>query len=172
MTVENLARSLLQSSQALPEGVVLPEGRLPPDPARNIDAALRGAPTLVILSFPTNDAVANVPAEQTVAAWRSIRDHAAASGAATLVLGTQPRAGLSAAQQSTLVVTDELAGKAFGPCFVPLRERLAGADGAPAAPYSAGDGIHLNAQGHALIFERVTAQLTDGRCVRPPVRPE
>lgn len=166
VTLDNLARGQLQSSQALPVGTALPAGRPAPDPGVNIDAALARSPVLVILSFPTNDAVAGVPAADTVAAWRTLRDRATAGGAATVVLGTQPRASLSPGQAATLVDTDRLAAEAFGPCFLPLREALAGPDGAPAPAYSAGDGIHLNAAGHAWLHEQLSALLAAGRCVR------
>jgi lysophospholipase L1-like esterase len=93
-------------------------------------------------------------------------DRAAAAGAATLVLSTQPRAGLSPAQQATLEATDRDAAAAFGDCFVALRPGLAGPDGGPAPAYSAGDGIHLNAAGHAWVRARVAQVLEGGRCVR------
>jgi lysophospholipase L1-like esterase len=171
VSVDNLARGLLLSSQALPVGTLLPEASALPDPAVNVDAALARTPTLVLLSFPTNDALAGVPAADTVAAWRTIRDLAAAAGVATVVLGTQPRSGLNRRQNASLRATDELASTAFGPCFVPLREALAGPDGAPALAYSAGDGTHLNAEGHALIHERVAAVLATDLCVRAVLRP-
>lgn len=166
VTLTNLARSGLQSSQALPSGSPLPAGRPAPDPEVNIDRALAASPNMVVLAFPSNDAVAGVPAAETVAAWRSIQAQARAAGAVTLVLSTQPRAGLTPAQQATLEGIDDEAAAHFGPCFVALRETLSGPAGGPAAGYSAGDGVHLNGAGHRLVFERVTAVLAGGRCVR------
>ena len=135
----------------------------------NVDAALAYAPALLILAFPSNDVAAGVPAADTVANMRRIAAHAARGPgrrAANLVLGTQPRAGLDATQRTALAETDALAEGEFGPCFVPLREALSDPDGEPAATYAAGDGIHLNATGHALILARVNAALASGRCVR------
>jgi acyl-CoA thioesterase I len=166
--VVNLARPGLLSSQALPADVAQPAGTPPPDPTVNIDRALAQAPRLVLLAFPSNDAVAGVPAERTVAAWREMAARARAAGAATLVLSTQPRAGLTGVQQATLQATDEAAAAQFGACFVPLRQALAGADGAPAAAYAAGDGVHLNAAGHRVVLELVGAALAAGGCVRLP----
>lgn len=165
----NLARGGLQSSQALPAGEPAPGGQPPPDPAVNVDAALAHTPALLILAFPSNDAAAGVPAAESVANLRKVVAHAASRpgrSAATLVLGTQPRAGLDATQRTALVETDARAASEFGPCFVPLREALSDPDGEPAAAYAAGDGIHLNAAGHALILARVNAALTSARCVR------
>ena len=101
--------------------------------------------------------------------WRAM--HMAISPARMAATGatagaTQPRAGLTPAQQATLEATDDEAAAHFGPCFVALRETLSGPAGGPAAGYSAGDGVHLNGAGHRLVFERVTAVLAGGRCVR------
>ena len=88
VAVSNLAQSGLLTSQALPTGTAIAPGRLPPDPVVNIDRALLLAPRLVILAFPTNDAMAGIPAPETVGHWQLIRQHAAQAGAATLVLST------------------------------------------------------------------------------------
>lgn len=166
VTVDNLARAGLQSSQALPWGSTVPDGQLAPVSGANVDAALAGAPKLVLLSFPTNDAVAGVSASDTVANLKAIAAAAKAGGAATLVLSTQPRNQLTSEQLKTLDKTDGLGAAAFGDCWVPLRAALSGDDGGIAAAYSAGDGIHLNDAGHALVESRVAATLTAGKCVR------
>jgi len=169
VTVVNLARGGLQTSQALAAGEPAPDGQPPPDPAVNVDAALAHTPALLILAFPSNDVAAGVPAAHTVANLRKMAAHAASGPgrhAATLVLGTQPRAGLTETQHAALAETDALAAVEFGPCFVPLREALSDPVGEPAATYAAGDGIHLDAAGHALIHDRVAEALASGRCVR------
>jgi acyl-CoA thioesterase I len=166
VTVDNLARSGLLTSQALPTGTAVAPGRLPPDPAANIDRALLPVPRLVILAFPTNDAMAGIPAVETVGHWQVIRQRAAQAGAATLVLSTQPRDAADATQRAALAETDRLATAAFGPCFVALRAALSDPQGNIAAALSAGDGIHLNADGHHVVFEHVSAALASGACVR------
>jgi lysophospholipase L1-like esterase len=165
-SVTNFARAGLLTSQALPVGTPLAPGRAAPDPSANIDLALTLAPRLVILSFPTNDTVAGVPAAETVGHWQLIAQRAAQAGSVTLVLSTQPRDGLDAAQRAALDETDRLAAGAFGACFVALRAALSDAQGHIAPALSAGDGIHLNAEGHRIVFERAWATLSSGRCVR------
>jgi lysophospholipase L1-like esterase len=54
------------------------------------------------------------------------------------------------------------------PCFVALREALAGADGKLAPQYDSGDGVHPNDAGHALIYNKVKGVLDAGECVRVP----
>jgi lysophospholipase L1-like esterase len=166
VVMSNLARSGLMTSQALPMDAPGTAGRPPPDPAVNIDRALAPSPKLVILAFPTNDAMAGVPAAETVRYWQLIGQRAARSGAATLVLSTQPRDGLDATQRTILDDTDRLAADAFGACFVAVRAALSDPQGRIAPAYSAGDGVHLNAAGHRVVADRVTSVLSAGRCVR------
>jgi acyl-CoA thioesterase I len=166
VALSNLARSGLLTTQALPTGTTIAPGRSLPDPVVNIDRALLLAPRLVILAFPTNDAMAGIAATETVGHWQLIRQHAARAGAATLVLSTQPRDAADAMQRATLAETDQLAAAAFGPCFVAVRGALSDAQGNIAAALSAGDGIHLNAEGHRVVFEHVSALLGSGACVR------
>ena len=49
-----------------------------------------------------------------------------------------------------------------------VEQWLAGPDGRLAAAYDAGDGVHPNDAGHAIIFQRVDAVLQSGRCVAAP----
>jgi lysophospholipase L1-like esterase len=166
VALSNLAQAGLLTSQALPTGSAVAPGRPAPDPAVNIDRALLLTPKLVILAFPTNDAMAGIPAAETVAHFRMIRQHAAQAGAATLVLSTQPRDAADAVQRATLGETDRLAAAAFGPCFVAVRAALSDAQGNITAELSAGDGVHLNAEGHRVVFDHVSAVLSSGACVR------
>ena len=53
-----------------------------------------------------------------------------------------------------------------GGCFVPLHALLATPDGRIDPAASAGDGIHLNAEGHRRIHAQVSAALRSGVCVR------
>lgn len=166
VTVQNIARGGTLSYQALATGSVPPGGRPQPDPGLNITRALGFSPRLVLLSFPTNDVVAGYSAEETVANLGSLQAAARSAGSATLVLGVQPRDGLNSAQRAVLTNTDTRLAELAGPCFVGLFQALADANGQIAAAYAAGDGIHLNDTGHALVQQRVQAVLENGRCVR------
>lgn len=169
VTITNLARSGLISTQALPTGTAPPTGFPTPDPTVNIDAALVRRPTLVLLAFPTNDTVAGMTAAQTLDAWTTIaRSATTRAGSTTMVLSTQPRGGLSAAQQSTLAEIDQRAAALFGGCFVALHDALAAPDGSIAPQFSAGDGTHLNREGHALVLSKVEAAIDSGSCLGSP----
>ena len=92
-------------------------------------------------------------------------DAALAHGAAVLVQGTQPR-NLSDAQRALLAQVDASLASSIGACFVEVRSAVAAADGRIAAAYDAGDGVHLNDAGHALIYARIKAVLDGGNCVK------
>lgn len=166
VALDNLARSGALTPQALPADAPAGGGRPAPDPAINLDRALALAPALLLLSFPTNDTVAGYPADETAGHLQRLRERAAAAGVATLLLGTQPRAGLSATQQATLGALDQALAARAGDCFVPLQAALGDGSGRIRPDYAAGDGIHLNDAGHAAVLARVRAALEAGRCVR------
>jgi lysophospholipase L1-like esterase len=168
VTLRNLARAGAVTPQALPAAAPAPAPRPAPDPTMNIDLALSGQPTLILLSFPTNDVVAGYPAQETVANLRSLRLTAAAAGSAAVLLGVQPRSGLTAEQRSSQAEVDRQLAIDAGPCFLPLYDALADpANPSEIAPaYAAGDGIHLNDAGHARIWALLQALLAQGQCVR------
>lgn len=166
IVVETLARAGLRTPEVLPLGTPVPRGAPAPAAGFNVDAALARRPVLLMLSLPSNDAAAGVPAAQTVGHWQQIAGIAAERAVPTLVLGTQPRGAFDALQREILAETDRLAAAAFGDCHVPLFDALAGPDDALAPEVRSTDGDHLNAEGHARVAARVTAALASGRCVR------
>lgn len=166
VVLQNLARSGTLTPQALPTSAPAPAPRPAPDPTLNIDRAASFSPRLVLLSFPSNDTAAGYGADETVANLRSLRAGAATAGAATLLLGVQPRDALTAEQRATLAEVERQIAALAGECHVALYAALADAEGHIAAAYSAGDGIHLNDAGHAVVLARVQAVLDGGRCVR------
>lgn len=166
VTLRNIARGGTVTPMARPAASPAPADRPAPDPAVNVDTALSPVPALLLLSFPTNDTAAGYPADETVGHLRVIRDAAAAARVPVLVMGTQPRDAFTATQRATLAEIDRQLAASAGACFVPLFDALADAQGAIRAELAAGDGIHLNDAGHAVVRQRVQAVLDGGRCVR------
>jgi lysophospholipase L1-like esterase len=166
VAVDNASRSGAVTYLALPAATPRPAGRPATDAALDIDTLLANRPRLVILAFPTNDAMAGYAASETIANLTLLRARAQAQGAAVLVLSSQPRNDASPGQREVMRAVDQALGQAVGPCFVDVSGGLADADGRIAAAYSAGDGVHLNDAGHRWMFERVFAALTAGSCVR------
>jgi lysophospholipase L1-like esterase len=155
VTIDNLAVFGMQTGTALQAGS-----------ASGIDAAVALQPSMLLLSFPSNDALAGLQAAAILANLQTMAQRARDVGAATVVLSSQPRNDLNDAQRTVLATLDATAATAFGACFVEVRSALATAEGRMDPAVSAGDGVHLNAEGHRRIHERVTAALATGRCVR------
>lgn len=159
LAITNLARKFTLTYEALPTGTVPPPGRPAPEADRNTDRALSYRPQLVLLSFPSNDINAGIPAAETAANLRTMRSALAAGGAKTMVLGTQPRDVFTSTQRASQAALDQQLAADFGPCFVPLFEALSDGNGNVAPALSAGDGVHVNDSGHALIQQRISAAL-------------
>ncbi len=166
VTVLNLAKAGASTFAALPAGSRAVPDRPAADTSANIDRALEPQPRLLLLSFPTNDTALGYSADETVNNLLALRQAAAAAGAATLVLGTQPRDGFNAGQNDKLQAIDQALAQQLGACFVPLRAGLSDTAGRIVFSYAAGDGIHLNDAGHARVAQQVQAVLDSGRCVR------
>lgn len=167
VTVVDLAMGGSVSYQGVPTATPLTAGRPAPDPLHNVDAALARAPNLVIASYPSNDVAAGYSADETVANVLAIRADALGHGVAVLVTSTQPvRAVPTAPQAATAALIDSRLAAAFGGCFVDVRSALVTAQNTLDPRYDSGDGQHLNDAGHAVVFQRVTAVLESGACVR------
>ena len=164
--VRNFSRSGSVTYHALPAAAARPGARPATDPAQDIDGVMLGRPTLVILAFPSNDAVAGYPATETVANLLAIRQRALDGGAAVWVQSSQPRDTATVTQRAAMRDSDAALAQSLGKCFVNVQSLLADSQGDIAAAYAAGDGVHLNDAGHALIFERVTVALAAGLCTR------
>jgi lysophospholipase L1-like esterase len=166
VTLHSLARAGALTYQAMPAGSPPVAQRPAPDPAINTDRALGFTPRLVILAFPTNDTVAGYDVDETVGNLLAMRRVLQSSAAAVMVLSTLPRDGLDASQRATLVEADRHLAAALGPCFVDVRAGLDDGQGRIVTTYAAGDGVHLNDAGHAVVYQRVRDALDGGRCVR------
>lgn len=139
-------------------------GRPSPDPSANVDAAIAQGPKLLLVSYPTNDTALGYSVDETVNNLLAIRNTARSHDVAVVVLSTQPRA-LPSTQLALLPQIDAQLSSSVGPCFVAVREALAGPGGALDARYDSGDGVHPNDAGHALIHERVRAVVDGGHCI-------
>lgn len=162
----NRARPGALTYQALPASAARPIGRPATNPAQDIATALLTTPALLVLAFPSNDAMLGYSAAETVANLRLLRDVAAAAGVPALLLSSQPRDDASEALRA-LRAADAALAPVFGTCFVDVRDALSTPAGGIATAYAASDGVHLNDAEHRLIYERLAATLAAGGCVQP-----
>jgi lysophospholipase L1-like esterase len=164
VTVSNAARAGTTTYQWLPAATSRPPQRPATTPELDVTRVLPAAPRVVILAFPSNDAMAGFAAAETVDNLLLLRREARRRGAAVVVTSSQPRNDAGAAQRAAMQAVDATLASRLGPCFVDVRSALADRDGGLAPAYDAGDGVHPNAQGHRAIFEPVWAVIAGGRC--------
>lgn len=89
--ITNLALGGYTTWHGMPAAAPRPSGRPASDPARNVEAALKLRPDLVMILFPSNDAASKFPLSETLANQAALRDSVRAAGAADLIIGPFPR---------------------------------------------------------------------------------
>jgi lysophospholipase L1-like esterase len=167
VSIKNAARAGTLTYQWLPAATPRPPPRPATIDALDVDKVLSAAPSLVVLSFPSNDAMAGIGAGETVYNLLLLRRRALDRGAAVYVTSSQPRDDADATQRATMLDVDAALASQLPDCFVDVRGGLVGADGGIASAVAAGDGVHLNAEGHRRLFERLRAAIVSGRCTAP-----
>ncbi|MEO5593738.1 MAG: SGNH/GDSL hydrolase family protein [Chitinophagaceae bacterium] len=130
-----------------------------PNLDRNITAALRLRPDVVIVNYPTND-YNTIRTDSILFCLRTIRDSANKEGVPCFVTTTQPR---TSAGYNTSVIKAKLAELKdsillqFGLFAIDFYTGLINpADSS--ILYDSGDQIHMNAAGHDILFQRVLAK--------------
>jgi lysophospholipase L1-like esterase len=135
-------------------------------PTRNVDRALKLGATRFILAFPSNDTTHGMPAEQTISNFLDMRQCAQSNNKVRVaVMSSLPRDGLTKQQNATITQIDAAMLKEFGSCFINVRSALADTDHESIRhDLSAGDGVHFNNAGHAVIFGMVKRFMESGQC--------
>lgn len=164
VTVVDAARAGTTTYAWLPAATPRPPGRPPTVPELDVQRVLPTRPRLVVLSFPSNDAMAGYAAAETVDNLLRLRREALRRGAVVVVTSSQPRNDAGGPQRAAMQAVDDSLAPQLGPCFVDVRTPLADAGGGLAAELAAPDGVHPNAEGHRRIFDRVWATIASGRC--------
>ena len=162
----NIAKGGYTTYDALPDNCQSAQSRRQPDPAHNVSQALAQAPDLVIIAYPSNDAALGWDASESVANILVLRSVLAQAGVPSLVVGAQPRT-LTAKPLTQLERFDRLLQQEVKGCYVPVYADLSSNQQLSPA-LDAGDGVHVNDQGHALIFKAIQQTLQQGHCVTLP----
>ncbi|MBZ9610361.1 SGNH/GDSL hydrolase family protein [Rheinheimera maricola] len=164
--VTNIAKGGHTTYQGLAQYCLTADSRPAPDNAHNVSQALALQPDLVIIAYPSNDAALGWSANESVANIMLIRSVLADAGVASVVMSAQPRS-LSASRTALLQEFDRLLLQQLPDCVVSLYNALQ-QDNRLNPQYDAGDGVHLNDQGHAVVFDALREMLTQGDCVSLP----
>jgi lysophospholipase L1-like esterase len=166
--VTNAARAGTLTYHWLPAATARPPQRPATIDALDVLKLQPASPRLVLLSFPSNDAMAGISAGETIDNLLLLRRVELDRGAVVFVTSSQPRDDADAAQRATMQAVDAALAAGLGGCYVDIRSSLVGDEGGLAADVAAGDGVHLNAQGHRKLFERLFAAIVSGRCSASP----
>jgi lysophospholipase L1-like esterase len=131
----------------------------------SIDDALDRDPNLVIVALAGNNDLSNGTSTSTyLSRLEQMRDVSVDAGVPIFFVSTAPK-DVSTAERETLrdwgiEMKDRFAScwvpersSAYSPCFIDIFDLLANDSLGVASEYGAGDGIHLNDAGHAVIFE-------------------
>jgi lysophospholipase L1-like esterase len=155
--VTNLALGGYTTYHIQPTGSAPPPGRPSPDPARNITQALSLTPDHIIINLPSNDAASGYTVAEQLANYDSVLARASAQGVPVWVATTQPR-NLSTAGRANLMEMRDSTFARFGAYAVDFWSTLALPGGTIDPACDSGDGIHLNDDGHRILFERMAAE--------------
>ena len=165
--VINLGNGGYNTYHVNPTGFVPPTDRPSPDVTKNITAALALNPDAIIINLPSNDAASAYPILETQNNFNRIVAAADAKAVPVWITTSQPRNNLGASQTNSLFLMRDWVNQRFGNKAIDFWTNLANADGTINANYNSGDGIHLNNQGHHLIFSRtVQERIWDSICAR------
>ncbi len=152
-TFTNLAYAGYVTYQAMPTGYTV-AGRPAPDTARNITKALSLHPTLVMISFPSNDIADNYTDDEIMNNFAVMTHMLDSAKVQYIVFGTQPRNFPDSTQRMRLKTLDDKIVAAYPINVNDFLAALSTSSYDINPIYSAGDGIHLNNSGHCLIMTR------------------
>jgi lysophospholipase L1-like esterase len=152
--VLNLGRGGYSSYQLLPDGAGPFRARPVVDSSRNISKAIAFRPHAVIVNLPSNDTVSGHSAEEQLDNLEKIALESLRNGAFVWACTTQPR-NLPPDRMATQKTVRAGILQRFGPFAIDLWSPLAAPNDSLSVLFDAGDGVHLNDEGHAVVFNQV-----------------
>lgn len=143
------------------------------DSLRNIDKALSYSPDIIIINMPTNDVSNGIPLSVQLSNFRTIIDKARSKNVKVWITTSQPHnfgekytppyteshrpdASKQKFRNQFKLLSDEIL-KQYGDYAIDFYTGLVSEDscGFITPIYDSGDGVHLNDEAHAVLFERV-----------------
>lgn len=154
----NLAQGGYNTFKLLPTGTnpVNPHN-ITVDTNRNITKALSFNPSAIIVNLPSNDAARNISANTQMDNFRTIAEDAQQQGVKIWICTTQPRSFDSTRMQIQFETRDSILSY-FGDYAIDFWSDIVSASGDIRPDLNSGDGVHLNDEGHRILFEKVVAK--------------
>ncbi|ADB39307.1 SGNH/GDSL hydrolase family protein [Spirosoma linguale] len=157
--VVNLAKGGYTSYQLLPTKSSRPNNRPDADTLRNINAALKEKPTILIISNSSNDVVAGYGVDEVIDNFNVIRSRAFAAGVGTVIITTPIPRKFNADVTAKLLLQRDLVMKSYGSFAVNIFDPVANSDNLMKPELLSEDGIHPNDKGHEVIFKIISSFL-------------
>lgn len=126
-----------------------------PDTNKNVTAALKYHPVLVIINLPSNDIAANFRDEEIIRNYRLMVRTIASANCDYIITGSQPRNFPSPQQRMRLKILNDKLTTEFPNHIDDYLKKISTASWAINRIYGAGDGIHLNNLGHKVIYQSI-----------------
>lgn len=150
----NLGIVGLTTYQGIPKNFTK-SGRPATDTLHNITAALSFRPSLVIMSYPTNDVANDYTDDEILDNYREMIRLLDSAKVKYIIFGTQPRNFPDAAHRLRLQTLNEKMAAVYGAHFSNIYDTLAAEDGTIKTAVAYGDGIHLNNTGHNILYHKI-----------------
>ena len=161
--IVNLARGGYNTFRILPNGAEIPDSvtNQLPDLNRNVTAALTYDPFAIIINMPSNDAAAGFGVQQQLDNFETVVEAATEEGVMVYVATTQPRNFTDPAQVQIQREVRDSIFQIYGDRAIDFWTGIAADNGFIIDSLNSGDGIHLNDDGHRILYERVVGLLLD-----------
>ncbi|WP_440134206.1 SGNH/GDSL hydrolase family protein [Chitinophaga sancti] len=154
LTYYNLGIVGLTTFQGVPKSFSK-SGRPATDTLHNITAALSFRPSLVIMSYPTNDVANDYTDDEILDNFKEMARLLDSAKVQYIIFGTQPRNFPDAAHRTRLKTLNDKMVSVYGNHFSNVYDTLTAEDGTIKATLAYGDGIHLNNAGHNILYHKI-----------------
>ncbi|MBN2279575.1 MAG: SGNH/GDSL hydrolase family protein [Candidatus Marinimicrobia bacterium] len=151
--VINLAKGGYTTYHIMPDDYMAPNGRPGKDQDRNVTEAIGHHPTAVIINLPSNDAASGFSVAEQLRNYDTVCVHLAKAGIPVWIATTQPRTLGPEGVQIQRDMRDSTFAR-YGDHAIDFWYGLATEEGIIKTEYNS-DNIHLNDEGHRVLFERV-----------------
>jgi lysophospholipase L1-like esterase len=156
-SVVNLAKGGYVTFQALPNDYVPPTGiTFLPDTLHNITQALSLSPNAIIINFPSNDVSNGISIDQQIANYNIMIAKANEVNVPVWICTSQPvNYGTSQTSRDKIKALNERIQAEYKDMSIDFYSVLCDETGKILAQYDSGDGLHLNDDAHAILYQRV-----------------
>lgn len=162
INIVNLAVPGYTTYQILPNGTTIPDGvNEVIDNTRNITKALTYSPVAIIINMPSNDTAEGYSAAMQIENYTTLNSYATVNSVPLWIATTQPR-NLSSADIQTQIDVKDAILSTYGSKAINFWDGIVDTDGKILNSLDSGDGIHLNNDGHAILFNRVLDKNING----------